>query len=246
MVCCSFDVEIREIFQGKRCKICRRDFHHQCAEHLPADCPGIDARNGSLVRRASSNTTISSASPGQVYTDGDFSSVCHTPPKRTKFGKLFNTHGKHGGNNPRSASMSTAVSSTSSMVSTSSKAVLTNSSKPNHDSSNSSGVISDTPSGLSGAGRKHYRNQDQNSISTNRPTTPSQNNVKSDRRKDIKLTNCQEKDGVWTATGQFGRESRHSKRTDITFDRKRFRFIQKDEQGNKQVSEIAISDIEGK
>ena len=202
-------------------------------------------RNGSLIRRASSNTTISSASPGQVYTDGDFSSVCHTPPKRTKFGKLFNTGGKHGGSNVRSVSMSTAVSSTSSMVSTSSKAVLTNSHKHNHDSNNSSGIISETPSSLSSGGRKHYRNHDQNSNSNNRPTTPAQNNVKSDRRKDIKLTNCQEKDGVWTATGQFGRESRHSKRADITFDRKKFRFIQRDEQGHKQVAEIAISDIEG-
>lgn len=204
----------------------------------------MDSRNGSLVRRASSNTTISSASAGQVYTDGDFSSVCHTPPKRTKFGKLFNSGGKHGGSNPRSASISTTVSSTSSMVSMSSKPILTNSNKHNHDSSSSSGVMSESTSSLSTGGRKHHRNPDQNS--NNRPTTPAQNNVKADRRKDIKLTNCQEKDGVWTATGQFGRESRHSKRADITFDRKKFRFIHRDEQGNKQVSEITVHDIESK
>lgn len=74
---------------------------------------------------------------------------------------------------------------------------------------------------------------------------PPQITVKPDRRKDIKLTNCQEKDGVWTATGQFGRESRHSKRTDISYDEKKFKFTQKDDQGRKQVVEIPASDVEG-
>ena len=67
-----------------------------------------------------------------------------------------------------------------------------------------------------------------------------------DRRKDIKLTNCQEKDGVWTATGQFGRESRHSKRADIIYDKKKFKFTQKDEHGNKHVYEIPVAEVESK
>jgi hypothetical protein len=75
---------------------------------------------------------------------------------------------------------------------------------------------------------------------------PPQINIKPDRRKDLKLTNCQEKDGIWTATGQFGRESRHSKRAEISYDKKKFRFIQKDDQGSKHVFEIAVADIEGR
>lgn len=67
-----------------------------------------------------------------------------------------------------------------------------------------------------------------------------------DRRKDIKLTNCQEKDGIWTATGQFGRESRHSKRADIFYDKKKFKFTQKDEHGNKHVYEIPVNEVEGR
>ena len=134
------------------------------------------------------------------------------------------------------------------MVSPTTNPILTNSNKHNRDSGNSTSSGNDNSASMSSGARRNYRHAaDQNSASANRATTPSQTNVKSDRRKDIKLTNCQEKDGIWTATGQFGRESRHSKRTDITFDRKRFRFIQKDDQGNKQVSEeISLADIEGK
>jgi hypothetical protein len=138
--------------------------------------------------------------------------------------------------------------------SSSSKSVLTNSNKHHNDSSNSFNEMS---SSLSTNPRKNHRNhQDHNSSAIIRtppspaqpppPPPSSQTNIKSDRRKDIKITNCQERDGVWTATGQFGRESRHSKRTDISYDKKKFRFIQKDEQGNKHVFEIPITDIDGK
>ena len=70
--------------------------------------------------------------------------------------------------------------------------------------------------------------------------------IEPDRPSDIKITNCQEKDDIWTATGQFGRESRHSKRVDITYDKEKFRFIQKDDQGSTHVFEIPVTDIEGK
>jgi len=79
----------------------------------------------------------------------------------------------------------------------------------------------------------------------NRPPSP-QINIKQDRRKDIKLTNCHEEDGIWTATGQFGRESRHSKRAEISYDKKKFRFVQRDNQGHQHVCEISAADIEGK
>jgi hypothetical protein len=79
----------------------------------------------------------------------------------------------------------------------------------------------------------------------NRPPPP-QINIKQDRRKDIKLTHCHEEDGIWTATGQFGRESRHSKRAEISYDKKKFRFVQRDNQGHQHVCEISAADIEGK
>ena len=45
--------------------------------------------------------------------------------------------------------------------------------------------------------------------------------IKPDRHEGLKITNCREKDGVWTAIGQFGRENRHSKRAEITYDKNR-------------------------
>ncbi|CAF0822040.1 unnamed protein product [Adineta steineri] len=222
------------IKQGKRCKVCRRDYHHQCAEHLPADCPG----QNSVVRRASSNTTISSTSPGQIYKDRDLSNASHTPPKRTKIAKLF-TSSKHSLNS-KSVSI-TPRQSASSIISTSSKSGLTNSNKHNTDSSNSMNGTPTPHSATVGTQRKNPRNTHEQN---NHRTPPPQINIKPDRRKDIKLTNCQEKDGTWTATGQFGRESRHSKRAEISYDKKKFRFTQRDDQGNKHVYEIPATDIE--
>ena len=94
-------------------------------------------------------------------------------------------------------------------------------------------------------GRKNARFTSDQTLQVN-SRTGGPSHVKPDRRKDIKLTNCQEKDGIWTATAQFGRESRHSKRAEITYDKKKFRFTQKDDQGNKHVFEIPAADIEGK
>ncbi|CAF0790711.1 unnamed protein product [Adineta ricciae] len=223
------------IKQGKRCKICRRDYHHQCAEHLPADCPGMT----SVVRRASSNTTISSTSPGKVYKDRDLSNGSHTPPKRTKFVKLFTSSISRSASNSKST-LGTPTPSASSILSTpSSKNVLMNS---KHDSSNSSmnsnGISTPAPV------PNHSRRNARTSHDGNTRTPPPHINIKPDRRKDIKLTNCQEKDGIWTATGQFGRESRHSKRAEISYDKKKFKFTQRDEQGNKHVFEINASDID--
>ena len=228
------------IRQGKRCRVCRRDFHHQCAEHLPATCPGHDARRSSLMRRASSNTTLSSV-PDQVYVDGDYSNVAQTPPKRTKIAKLLNVsitkrssaNSKTSGNVPSSAS---------SVISTKSKADMNNKLTPEsnamHDSTNASTPNSRRPY------RKDQESNSQVNVRTPPPTAQPPMNMKPDRRKDIKLTNCQERDGIWTATGQFGRESRHSKRIDIAYDKKKFKFIQKDEQGNKQAFEIPVTEIE--
>jgi hypothetical protein len=194
----------------------------------------MDSRHGSLIRRASSNTTISSISPSQVYTDGDPTLASDTPQKRKKFGKLFNvTITKHPSN-----SKSSILSTTPSQAS---KSALLNSNKTNNDSNTS---INSTNGPTTPNQRKNHRHpQDQNVNNTARPPS-TQLIIKPDRRKDIKLTHCQEKDGVWTATGQFGRESRHSKRAEISYDKKKFRFMQKDDQGNKHVFEIPVSDIE--
>jgi hypothetical protein len=138
------------------------------------------------------------------------------------------------------------------MISSSSKPILTNSNKNHHESNPSINSTNEISSSLTANSRKHNQNSNVN-VRTPPPTSaptppppPPPVNIKPDRRKDIKLTNCQEKDGIWTATGQFGRESRHSKRADITYDKKKFRFIQKDDQGNKHVFEIPVTDIEGK
>ncbi|CAF4539343.1 unnamed protein product [Rotaria sp. Silwood2] len=237
------------IKQGKRCKLCRRDFHHQCAEHLPADCPGTDTRRGSSLRRESSNTTVSSMSQGQVYTDQDFSSVSHTPQKRTKLGKLFNVSiSKHPSSNSKSSGNSSSSILSTSSKSTPSKSILTNSNKNSDNQNSSLNNINDTsiPNPSTNNSRRNARfQQDQNANINTRSSISAQLNFKQNQRKDIKLTNCHEKDGVWTATGQFGRESRHSKRTEISYDKKKFRFIQKDDQGNKNVFEIPATDIEG-
>jgi len=134
------------------------------------------------------------------------------------------------------------------MISTSSKSILTNSNKNHNESSSSINSINETSNSTVANQRKSNQNINA-TIRTPPPTSappPPQINIKPDRRKDLKLTNCQEKDGIWTATGQFGRESRHSKRAEISYDKKKFRFIQKDEQGSKHVFEIAVADIEGR
>lgn len=194
----------------------------------------------SVVRRASSNTTISSMSPGKVYKDRDLSNGSHTPPKRTKFVKLFTSSIARSASNSKS-SLATPTPSASSVLSTaSSKNALMNS---KHDSSstsiNSNGTSTPAPV------PSHSRRNARTSQDGNTRTPPPHINIKPDRRKDIKLTNCQEKDGVWTATGQFGRESRHSKRAEISYDKKKFKFTQRDEQGNKHVFEINASDVDG-
>ena len=199
----------------------------------------------SVVRRASSNTTLSSISPGQVYKDRDISSASHTPPKRTKFAKLFTSSlSKHASSNSKLSVIGPSSSSSSSIISNASKPVLINSNKHNSEISNSfnntNGIS--TPVSMVTNRRKNISIQNDQ----NHRTPPPQINIKPDRRKDIKLTNCQEKDGIWTATGQFGRESRHSKRAEISYDKKKFKFIQRDDQGNKHVFEIQAADIEGK
>ncbi|CAF3334863.1 unnamed protein product [Rotaria socialis] len=236
------------IKQGKRCKVCRKDFHHQCAEHLPADCPGEYSRSSSLMARASSNVTIDSrASQNQVFTDGDMISVTSdaTKGKTAKRPKIF------GGSNRANASTKNSKSSTtSSTPSTPTSSVQTpikvslpvsniNQNEPSILTNTTEGS---TPTSTSMNGRKNTRFSPDQTLHVNHRTQ--QIHVKPDRRKDIKITNCQEKDGIWTATGQFGRESRHSKRAEITYDKKKFRFIQKDDQGNKHVFEIPTSDIE--
>jgi hypothetical protein len=131
---------------------------------------------------------------------------------------------------------------------------LTNSNRHHNDSNNSLNTGNDISNSITPNTRRQTRTQqDQNSNANTRTPPPAPSappvpptNIKPDRRKDIKLTNCQEKDGIWTATGQFGRESRHSKRAEISYDKKKFQFIQKDDQGNKHVFEIPVADIESK
>ncbi|CAF1176144.1 unnamed protein product [Rotaria sordida] len=237
--------------QGKRCRICRQDFHHQCAEHLPADCPGEYSRHSTLMSRASSNLTINSTtSQSQIFTDGDMINVSNdaSKSKATKRPKIFGGSNrnqvvvKHSPTNTKS----TTISSSSPGTSTSTRQSPTkNSSTILNTNQNDSTILTNTnesSTSLTMNGRKNTRFSPDQTLHVNSRIPPI--HVKPDRRKDIKITNCQEKDGIWTATGQFGRESRHSKRADITYDKKKFKFIQKDEQGNKHVFEIPASDIE--
>ncbi|CAF1488591.1 unnamed protein product [Adineta ricciae] len=247
------------IKQGKRCKVCRQDFHHQCAEHLPADCPGDDSRSSSLMRRASSNVTINStASQGLVIVDADIKNVSNDPPMKGKTPKRPKIFG--GSNrgilvtktttpNTRSATIAAAPSTSSSAASKAPPNIIPS---PQRNDSVSSMNANETPSPSpippppsvpATNGRKNARFTSDQTLQVN-SRTGGPSHVKPDRRKDIKLTNCQEKDGIWTATAQFGRESRHSKRAEITYDKKKFRFTQKDDQGNKHVFEIPAADIE--
>ncbi|CAF1487672.1 unnamed protein product [Rotaria magnacalcarata] len=237
------------IKQGKRCKTCRRNYHHQCAEHLPADCPGSSTRRSSSVSRTSSSSTLSSMSQAQVYTDQDLISVSQSSSKRTKIGKFFNsTISKHSHSSNASVISTTLPGSTVSTSSKSTKGVLQNSNK-NNDNKSASLNNADapvTPSLSATHANKNGRSSlDQNVKANTRSSVTSQLYIKPNQRKDLKLTNVHEKDGVWLATGQFGRESRHSKRTEISYDKKKFRFTQKNENGVKHDFEIQASEIEG-
>jgi hypothetical protein len=209
------------------------------------------------MRRASSNITINSTiSQGQIFTDRDVSNVANDSPKGKgpKRPKMFggNNRGilvtKAPASNPKSATIpSTPVTPTSvPQTPTKTSSIISNANQ--NDSSNLTNSLESSTNSTSNSvttnGRKNARFSTDQTLHVN-TRTPAMH-VKPDRRKDIKLTNCQEKDGIWTATGQFGRESRHSKRAEITYDKKIFRFMQKDEQGNKHVFEIPASDLDGK
>lgn len=207
------------------------------------------------MTRASSNMTINStASQSQVFTDGDMSNVSNDSGKgkATKRPKLFggssrsNTLTKNSPVTTKPVATPSTPSTPTPVVQNSTKTspVVANS---NQNDSNNLTNTHESPSSSNSMppnGRKNTRFSPDQSFSFNTRTPPI--HIKPDRRKDIKITNCQEKDGIWTATGQFGRESRHSKRADITYDKKKFRFIQKDDQGNKHVFEIQAQEIEGK
>jgi hypothetical protein len=203
------------------------------------------------MRRASSNITINStASQSQIFTDRDMIHVSDDAPKGKppKRAKIFG--GSNRGIlvtkapqiNPKSATISSAPTTPTSVTQTPIKTppIIINTNPTETTSLTNTNESSPTsPVGVNG--RKNIRFPAEQTLHIRSPPI----HVKPDRRKDIKLTNCQEKDGIWTATGQFGRESRHSKRAEITYDKKKFRFIQKDDQGNKHVFEIPVSDIEG-
>lgn len=234
---------------------------------MPADCPGDDSRSSSLMRRASSNITINSTtSQSQIFTDPDVLNVSNDSPKKPpKRPKIFGGSNrgilvtKTQGGSSKSATISSApVTPTSAANMPIKGATLSTNTNTNAHATDSSSLTNSLESSTNSTttqlppppattttnGRKNARFHPDQTLNVNTRTT--QLHVKPDRRKDIKLTNCQEKDGIWTATGQFGRESRHSKRADITYDKKKFRFIQKDEQGNKHVFEILASDIDCK
>lgn len=221
---------------------------------MPANCPGDDARSSnSSIRRASSNVTINSTqSQSQIFTDRDMLNVSNDTlkGKATKRGKIFGNASrgilitKNPQNTPKSGSTPSTPSTPSSIPQTPPKI----STLPNQTDTNS--LTNSTDPQASSSSMSSMNNTRRNQRSSGEQTLQVQIrtphiHVKPDRRKDIKITNCQEKDGIWTATGQFGRESRHSKRAEITYDKKKFRFIQKDDQGNKHVFEIPTSDVEG-
>lgn len=208
----------------------------------------MDGRRNSSIRRVSSNTTISSASASQVYTDQDLSSVTQ-PPSKKKFSKLFNVSMSKHSSSSKSSTLSVSTTGPVSAVTPTSKRSGKGSLNHNYNgtvtlqnSSNGNSVANSMPV----TAYRQSRSSDGHLTVNNQPTTSAQTPMKTQQRKDIKITNCHEKDGIWTATGQFGRESRHSKRTEISYDRKKFRFTQKDDQGNKSFIEIPASDIEGK
>ncbi|CAF5008548.1 unnamed protein product, partial [Rotaria sp. Silwood1] len=104
---------------------------------------------------------------------------------------------------------------------------------------------SSTPNTFTNNSRRNSRfQQDQNTNVNSRSPMVARRNFNPNQHRDIKLTNCHEKDGVWIATGQYGRESRHSKRAEISYDKKKFRFTQKDDQGTTNVFEISVTDVE--
>lgn len=253
-----FDTKELFVFQGKRCKICRQDFHHQCAEHLSSNCPGEDCRSSSLMRRTSSSIAIhSNTSTNHVFADSDMINMSNDNPKVktqkkpgffTGSGRNARTAKNSSGNakNQPPSSVNTSTSSTPSIKtitttieSDQNEVVQTNNANENVLNS------STTSTAVTATVRKNVRMSGTDGSLQVTPRLATVNG-KQDRRKDIKITNCQEKDGIWVATGQFGRESRQSKRADITYDKKKFRFIQKDDQGNKHVFEIPVADVEGR
>ena len=197
------------------------------------------------MRRASSNTTINSNPlQAQVYTDPDIMPA--TPDSQTvkpqKRPRIF------GGPNRNNTPTKTSGKSSTPGTPTSTGPSPPGSSASHTDSTTSLVDKNETPVNASASATSNNRRNVRPPTDQTLPVNSRLKaiNAKPDRRKDIKLTNCQEKDGIWTATGQFGRESRHSKRADITYDKKKFRFVQRDDQGNKHVFEIPASEVEGK
>jgi outer membrane receptor protein involved in Fe transport len=196
-------------------------------------------------------------SQNQVFADRDLLTVSNDvhKPKSGKSSKIFggNNRSKHGTKNIPAIKHANTISSScmsNSGISPKSRSLSTivDGNNPesilSNNSNDSSNKMATTSMTTVNSIRQHFRSSPDTLSNVNHRATSGNN--KQDRRKDIKLTNCHENDGIWTATGQFGRESRHSKRADITYDKKKFRFTQKDDQGNKHVYEMAIADVEGK
>ena len=212
-----------------------------------------------LGKQDSSSTTCSTnLSQSQLFIDEDVMSVT-TPRKKTRFGKFFggtlSKHSSNASNGTKLTNTSTTASNSSSSMSLNVPTSKSGSHSPQRSKNSSSSSMRDiaevpTPSSKPKRSDRPTSESSSNHVSRVPELPTIQLNlpnidVRQERRTDVKLTNCQEKDGVWTATGQFGRESRRSKRTDITYDRKQFKFVQKNEQGNEFSYEIPVSAIQG-
>lgn len=202
------------------------------------DCPGPKPKNSKLNRRTSSTTTIDSSQiSGSVYIDTDTASHHDTSSKKNKFRvKLFN------GSKSKNGSKTNSISSTTNSTSLSSMGPPTPRQITEHSKSrkDSSSVISIPPEITNGKDQRSSGNQ------KDLPVTHFHFPKRPDARSDVKITSCTEKDGVWMATGQCNRESRHSRRVQMVFDRKKIKFVDKNENGSEQVFEISVANIESK
>ncbi|CAF1002306.1 unnamed protein product [Didymodactylos carnosus] len=225
--------------QGKRCKLCRKDYHHQCAAHLPPDCS-----DRPMGRRYSSTNTISSTHSNSVYVvDNDVLANQVKQKKKSPFTSLFKSKesSSHSFGSTKSSLSSTIISTFNSKSATNSNH---SGASMIHSTSDKQLVNSDIPDTPSTKNQTKVPNNSRSRTSSAQTNNNGVHIVKTDRRKDIKLTNCQEKDGIWTANAQFGRESRRSKRAEIIYDRKKFQFTLKDQDGNKEVIELSAEEVE--
>ncbi|CAF1494367.1 unnamed protein product, partial [Didymodactylos carnosus] len=205
---------------GKQCKICKTDYHHECAAHLPPNCSDRETR----PRQASAGTLTSTNtySTVNVPSEDDLKNVSKRQKKRLVQRKLFNFSKSK---EPLSNGTHTLIADITNDVQ--------HSEPPAHDQTNSDHLLYNKTL-TSGVDPVSIQTRGEEFLVKEYKT-----------REDVKLTNVQEKNGIWRADAQVGREFRHSRQVDVIYDKKKFQFVTKNQDGSKEIVELSADKVKG-